>query len=265
MRGEGALGAAAERARREIVDGEAAPPLAEVGAGGEVLVERAVVEPVRDESLDRIAQHNDVRHAIARRHKLGGEEALVGDEAAAALARDVAEEGELLGARHRPQRRLGDAAARLGARDLAHPRRRAREGGVARAARRDAQRVARRAHPRILAVGPGGEAAHAAGDAGAVVVDPRARDRPALARFAALVVVDEDVRVAVGVQHAFRKVAVRRAAARRRREPAQRRAGGFVHVDEVEEAAPRTVWAWGGSFAVYQSRKRMGNHVLLKI
>ena len=28
--------------------------------------------------------------------------------------------------------------------------------------------------------------------------------------------------------------------------------------DEVEEGAPRTVWAWGGSFAVYQSRKSRG-------
>ena len=28
--------------------------------------------------------------------------------------------------------------------------------------------------------------------------------------------------------------------------------------DEVEEAAPRTVWAWGGSFAVYQSQKKAG-------
>ena len=35
--------------------------------------------------------------------------------------------------------------------------------------------------------------------------------------------------------------------------------------DEVEEGAPRTVWAWGGSFAVYQSRKKPRNHDLLEI
>ena len=35
--------------------------------------------------------------------------------------------------------------------------------------------------------------------------------------------------------------------------------------DEDGRAAPRTVWAWGGSFAVYQSQKRPGNHELLEI
>ena len=33
---------------------------------------------------------------------------------------------------------------------------------------------------------------------------------------------------------------------------------------EDDRAPPRTVWAWGGSFAVYQSRKKPGGHDLLE-
>ena len=35
--------------------------------------------------------------------------------------------------------------------------------------------------------------------------------------------------------------------------------------DEFLCEAPRTVWAWGGSFAVYQSQRKPGNHDLLEI
>ena len=35
--------------------------------------------------------------------------------------------------------------------------------------------------------------------------------------------------------------------------------------DENLPGAPRTVWAWGGSFAVYQSQKRPKSHELLEI
>ena len=33
---------------------------------------------------------------------------------------------------------------------------------------------------------------------------------------------------------------------------------------EDDRAAPRTVWAWGGSFAVYQSQRKAGSHDLLE-